>query len=274
VGSVFSPYYAAARRRGGGIAPAEHYCAVNVALYGPHGGWTMTERGSQALRRDRRSLRIGPSGLHWDGDRLVVELDEVTVPWPSRVRGTVTIDAPRRHHHPMTLDRDGLHRWHPIAPVARIDVSLDQPGLRWQGSGYLDSNHGDAPLESAFRRWDWSRAHLRDGSGVVLYDVEPLDGGASGFALRFGADGVEPVAAPAAAALPASRWGVRRGTRSDGGRATVQATLTDAPFYARSLVRTELFGETVTAMHESLSLERFDTRWVQAMLPFRMPRRA
>jgi carotenoid 1,2-hydratase len=26
-------------------------------------------------------------------------------------------------------------------------------------------------------------------------------------------------------------------------------------------------------MHESLSLDRFASRWVQAMLPFRMPRR-
>jgi carotenoid 1,2-hydratase len=29
----------------------------------------------------------------------------------------------------------------------------------------------------------------------------------------------------------------------------------------------------VTAMHESLSLRRFGARWVQALLPWRMPRR-
>jgi carotenoid 1,2-hydratase len=52
----------------------------------------------------------------------------------------------------------------------------------------------------------------------------------------------------------------------------VVRTLTDAPFYARSLVRTRWLGEAVTAMHESLSLQRFDSAWVQAMLPFRMPR--
>jgi carotenoid 1,2-hydratase len=28
----------------------------------------------------------------------------------------------------------------------------------------------------------------------------------------------------------------------------------------------------MTAVHESLSLDRFQARWVQAMLPFRMPR--
>jgi len=33
-----------------------------------------------------------------------------------------------------------------------------------------------------------------------------------------------------------------------------------------------LLGESVTAMHESLSLDRFRARWVQMLLPFRMPR--
>ena len=64
-----------------------------------------------------------------------------------------------------------------------------------------------------------------------------------------------------------------RGTRSDAGASLhVLRTLTDAPFYARSLLNTQLFGERATGMHESLSLTRFDTPWVQAMLPFRMPR--
>jgi carotenoid 1,2-hydratase len=29
----------------------------------------------------------------------------------------------------------------------------------------------------------------------------------------------------------------------------------------------------VTAVHESLSLDRFRSRWVQYLLPYRMPRR-
>ena len=32
-------------------------------------------------------------------------------------------------------------------------------------------------------------------------------------------------------------------------------------------------GQPVRAMHESLNLRRFRQAWVQAMLPFRMPRR-
>ncbi|HTW27289.1 MAG TPA: carotenoid 1,2-hydratase, partial [Acetobacteraceae bacterium] len=42
IGSVFSPYYAWARRRG--AADPHAYCAVNVLLHGPARRWTMTER--------------------------------------------------------------------------------------------------------------------------------------------------------------------------------------------------------------------------------------
>jgi carotenoid 1,2-hydratase len=52
----------------------------------------------------------------------------------------------------------------------------------------------------------------------------------------------------------------------------VRTTLEDTPFYARSVLETEVFGKRATAMHESLSLTRFSKPWVQAMLPFRMPR--
>ena len=50
-------------------------------------------------------------------------------------------------------------------------------------------------------------------------------------------------------------------------------TLEDTPFYARSVVAGDLLGQPVTAMHESLSMDRFTMPVVQAMLPFRMPRR-
>lgn len=62
--------------------------------------------------------------------------------------------------------------------------------------------------------------------------------------------------------------------RSDAGHpARVLRTLEDGPFYARSLVGATWLGEPVQALHESLSLRRFSAPWVQAMLPFRMPRR-
>jgi carotenoid 1,2-hydratase len=81
VGSVFSPYYAWARRR----APADpqNHCALNVALYGRPGRWAMTERGRGALGAEASALAIGPSSLRWDGNGLTIAIDEVTVPLPS-----------------------------------------------------------------------------------------------------------------------------------------------------------------------------------------------
>jgi carotenoid 1,2-hydratase len=93
--------------------------------------------------------------------------------------------------------------------------------------------------------------------------------------LRYDAAGrVEHFAAPPVSELAAGFWGVKRATRADPGQAAhVTQTLEDAPFYTRSVLASHLLGERVTAMHESLSLARFRAPWVQAMLPFKMPRK-
>lgn len=56
------------------------------------------------------------------------------------------------------------------------------------------------------------------------------------------------------------------------GRGLPMATFEDAPFWPRSLLATRLCGRSATAVHESLSLDRFALPVVQAMLPFRKPR--
>lgn len=270
---MFSPYYALARRRGAG--DPEHHCALNVALYGAGGKrWSLTERGRNALQRDAGSLTIGPSALTWDGQALTIRIDEVTVPLPSRIRGTVRLYPTALTRHRDDLDDAGRHRWWPIAPCARIEVELERPARRWSGAGYLDTNGGDEPMERAFTTWDWARASLRDGT-AILYDVRRRDGDRMALALRCDRSGaVEPFPVPPATPLPPTLWRVARGTRADAGHpATVQETLEDAPFYSRSIVRQHLLGEPVTAMHESLSLDRFARPVVQLMLPFRMPRR-
>ena len=275
VGSVFSPYYAGRRRRLGAAAsdPADHV-AVNLSLYGGSRKlWAMTERGAGSLQREPASLRIGPSRLAWDGDALAIDIDEWALPWPQRLRGCLHVQPLVRSSHVQPLDAAGRHRWCPIAPRARIEVDLPQPGLRWQGEAYVDSNFGDVPLEQDFARWDWSRAALPGGRAAVLYDVERRDGSRLALALRFGADGsaheAEP---PPVRPLPRSAWGLARQTRSEGDGRLLR-TVEDGPFYARSLCQARWFGTPVTAMHESLSLQRFDARWVQALLPWRMPRR-
>ena len=151
---------------------------------------------------------------------------------------------------------------------------MDYPNLAWHGQGYLDCNRGNAPLESAFKSWQWSRARLADGSTVVLYDTQHKAGSRMQLAHRYLPTGErEIIAVPAQSALSTTGWGIARRTQSDGNVApTIVKTLENGPFYARSLLSTELLGEKVIAVHESLSLARFANPAVQAMLPFRMPR--
>jgi carotenoid 1,2-hydratase len=271
IGSVFSPYYAAMRRRGGGD-PLNHV-SLNVAIYGEGKRWCMTERGRHAVRRGQTWLDIGPSSLEWDGDSLTIHIDEITAPVPKRIRGTVRVHPSALCGKPFQLDSAGRHYWEPIAPCARVEVDLQRPSLRWSGGGYLDSNRGGEPLEAAFKRWDWSRATLKRGA-AVLYDVTGRDGARPTLGLRFDPAGeVEPFEAPPFMELPSGFWRVQRGTRADRqGGARVIETLIDVPFYVRSVLETNLLGETATAMHESLCLDRFNSRWVQTLLPFRIPR--
>ena len=234
----------------------------------------MTERRAGALRRDERSLTIGPSDLNWDGDALTIRIDEVTAPWPSRIRGTVKLHPHALVQRSFALDGEARHLWRPIAPRARVEVALDRPGLNWSGEGYLDTNAGAEPLEDGFAQWHWSRAHLKSHT-AVLYDGTRRDGSTFGMALKIDRSGAtEVVEAPPAAALPTSGWRMARATRADAGcLVSVRKTWEDSPFYVRSALDTHVFGEPCAAVHESLSLDRFRAPLVRAMLPFRMPRR-
>lgn len=274
IGSVFSPYYAWRRRRGA-ADPADH-CAVNVALYGRRGHrWALTERGRRSLTRDRDHLAIGPSTLTRRDDCVVLRLDEVTAPLPSRIRGEVRVYPGSLTTRSFVLDTAGEHRWWPMSPQARIEVALERPSLSWSGEAYFDTNAGDGALEDAFRSWNWSRAHTAPQRTAVLYDVLRRDGSELALALRAdGRGGLEDIESPEPVGLPRTFWGVDRCTRADRpGAARVRQTLEDSPFYSRSLLDSKLLGTDVNAVvHESLSLERFRQGWVQMLVPFRMPR--
>jgi carotenoid 1,2-hydratase len=279
VGSVFSPYYVRARRRGP-ADPLDH-CALNVALYGAGGGrWAMTERRRAHVARSPERFAVGPSSVAWDGAALTIEIDEWTVPIPSRLRGRVRLWPEGLQSTTYPLDAAGAHRWTPYAPRARLEVEFDRPALRWSGTGYFDSNAGDEPVERGFARWTWSRADLNDGA-AVLYDTERVDGSRSSLALQFDRTGrATPFDPPPPAPLATtSLWRVPRATRGDRGSEgarveppRVVATFEDTPFYSRSLVESQLLGSRVRSVHESLDLRRFASPVVQWMLPFRMPR--
>jgi carotenoid 1,2-hydratase len=154
-----------------------------------------------------------------------------------------------------------------------VQVDFRQPATRWLGDGYFDLNYGDAPLEQDFLGWQWSRASTRKGT-VISYDTAARGSDHTALSLRFDYGGtldrLEPLSS---VKLPPTGWRIARTARCDAQQPiTVKRTLEDAPFYARSQLSTKLFGETAELMHESLSLDRFRTPIVQAMLPFRMPR--
>ncbi len=255
---------------------AEDHCAINVCLYSPGAGrWAMTERTRRDVSRSRDVFRVGPSALHWQGGELTLQLDEVANPLPRRVKGRVRVKPAALSDVVVPLDDQGRHRWGPIAPCARVEVDFDEPALSWRGNGYLDSNEGDEPVSEPFISWDWLRAPLSDGSTVVAYDVRQREGREDILiGQRFWPDGRHAaVDLPPRRALAASGWRVARTVRSEGAAPRVRQTLEDTPFYARSVVETQLCGEPVVAMHETLSATRFASPLVQALLPFRMPRR-
>ena len=198
IGSVFSPYYAWSRRRGAGIP--QNHVAVNAVLYRPGGSgkrWAMTERGAAALTTDAHRLQIGPSALTWDGTTLTIALDEVALPLPRRLRGTIRVHPGALTSRAFTLDAAGRHRWSPLAPVSRVEVALTHPELRWSGPGYFDTNEGDTPLEDDFRHWDWCRAPTAAGA-TILYNAERRDGSSQALALRVARNGaVEAMPPPA-----------------------------------------------------------------------------
>jgi carotenoid 1,2-hydratase len=264
---VFSPYYFWRGRR----EPEDHVC-LNVALYGARSRWAMTERGRAAMARDATSYRIGPSSLRWEDDGLTVDIDETAVPHLTRLRARVRIEPVALNPRAFDLDPAGRHRWRPIAPAARATV--ETPRGSWSGAGYLDMNWGTEPLEAAFHRWDWSRAALGGGRSAILYDATRMDGGGVSLGLRFDAAGrMEELEPPPRVRLPRTLWRVDRRVQADDPSAVREVRrLEDSPFYARAELRTRLFGEDGHAVHETLDADRFATRWVKALLPWRMPR--
>lgn len=275
VGSVFSPHYARARRQGRG--DPENHCALNAVLYGRRKHWALTERGRAQTVRTATRLEIGPSSLRWWGDNLTVDVDEVTVPIPTRLRGRISVHPRGLPGLSFVLDKHGRHRWWPVAPCAHVDVRLEKPDLAWSGPAYLDINAGDEPLENAFSGWNWSRGHLSDDRTAVLYDVEHRDGVRLPIAIDVRANGeaarFDPP--PVAALPPTPLWRMPRETRAGSrDQPKVARTLEDTPFYSRSVLSGRLLGKSVVMMHESVRMQRFQRRWVQTLLPFRAPRRA
>lgn len=270
IGSVFSPWY----RWSGRKCPQNHVC-INVATYGPGGRFTMTDRGKTALRQTASRLEVGPSMMRWDGDQLIIEIDEISSPpLISRVRGQIRVIPSGITQVELALTDDRSHVWRPFAPVARIEVEIERPGWQWTGHGYFDANFGTRALEEDFSYWTWGRYPTPEGA-TCFYDATRLDGSQLAAGFSFDPDGVaRPSPLPPKAKMRRSAWAVARDTRADAGYQPRQVqNMFDAPFYSRSAVLTCLNGVETVGVHEALDLRRFRSPFLKPMLALRVPRR-
>lgn len=292
LGSPFSPAYGRARelashKSAAGVSLAAlDYCALNVAIYDLQSSraraknvWSLRERSISEGDRSAHELQLKTSCVAWNGDALVVDVDERTTPFGRPIRGRVTLRPEVLPGHKHILDFDERHAWWPVAPLAKIEVDLREPDVRFVGSGYHDANAGSVPLEASFDTWSWARART-DGGGVrkrekafVTYDILDTEGRSTSVAWSIDTRGRLVSLEPSSrlGRLPTSTWGLAREARSDAGhQARVLRSLEDGPFYARSLVATTLGGERVTAMHETLAADRLARGWVRFLAGFRM----
>lgn len=244
-----------------------------MATYGPGGRFTMTDRGSAALRQSRDTLQVGPSRMHWSGRQLIVEVDEWgALPMVTPVRGRIVFTPEAVTAGEFNLTPDGAHLWRPFAPVGHIRVELSQ-GQVWEGHGYHDANFGSRALEADFDTWTWGRYPLRDGA-ACFYDAVRRDGSRLALGLRIGTDGsITEIEPPPLTPMARTLWGIARDTRADPGTRPRQVMqMLEAPFYSRSAVETVLWGERSQGVHEVLDLRRFRLPGIKAMLAVRVPR--
>ena len=268
---MFSPYY----KKAGRIDP-ENHSSINVAFYGPKARWTMTEHAKKSVLRDEDNLTIGYSHVRWNGSHVEIDIVEqdkrLFNPFRRQVKGKLRVYPEMANSNAFALDPAAKHIWHCLSPRAKVEVEMTAPSLSWSGSGYLDSNFGSESLEEGFRVWHWSRAHIGD-EAVVCYEGIRRDGSGFSSALKFTGSGkAEDISLPMVAPLPNSKWQLTRRTRSDQGNAKIVATWEDTPFYSRSILKSKINGHQVTAVQESLDMDRFASKIVQFMLPYRMPR--
>ncbi|MFO1121144.1 MAG: FAD-dependent oxidoreductase [Hyphomicrobiales bacterium] len=129
-------------------------CLGAAALGGRPGQPLCAERRALRLRRPslehdraagRRSVTrkpdrfvVGPSRMQWRDGVLVIDIDEVTVPFPAAcVARSVEAPADLRPYRDAGHARS-LHRWRPVSPVAEVERTSRRPALAWSSDSYHD----------------------------------------------------------------------------------------------------------------------------------------
>ena len=177
IGSVFSPWY----RWSGRKNPENHVC-INVATYGPGGRFTMTDRGQSALRQSPSKFQVGPSSMRWNGDHLIIDVNEIgSPPLISRVKGQIIVTPSAVTDVELPLTTDGAHIWRPFAPTSRISVDLNSKGWQWEDTGIL------TPILHPRLEEDFPIGHGdgTDPGSTCFYDATRLNGSKLAAAVQF-----------------------------------------------------------------------------------------
>ena len=264
VGSIFSARYSSAQRRGG--EPREH-AAVNFALYekGARWQWVLSEYQAVTVEDDGAGLRIGASTLRYTADgRLRIEVVDQTPLWGKPARVGLELEARGPGHAPLRLVEGLEHWWHPIAPRAHARVTVPLQELEFEGRAYHDGNHGQVPLGSDLRGWDWVRTHEDERTRIKYRPWHPDASADRAWQVDVSANSVE-VSQPTAPPAPPTRtnWGLQ--VPSTLGVAGKPRLLESSPFYAR-LEREQGASHS---LGEVADFRRFHSPWIRWMARLR-----
>jgi carotenoid 1,2-hydratase len=263
VGSLFSPRYSVAARRGG--LPREH-CAVNFALYhkGVRRRWVLSEYPVMVQEAPHR-LRIGRSTLSYEGGVVRMEVDERTAPWGRPVRARLVLEALTPLGDEVQLVPGLPHWWQPMAPRSRAWLAVDPEGVEAEGLGYHDTNHGGEQLGARLSGWHWSRTH---GERETVVDYV-LPAGVAPVKLTAGPGGIRCERGAGGEALPTglTGWGLRVPRHLRAGNMVVgePRLLESSPFYARVEAR----QAGLDALGEVADFRRFHSPLIRWMAHFR-----
>ncbi|MCP3135865.1 carotenoid 1,2-hydratase [Pyxidicoccus xibeiensis] len=264
LGSLFSPRYSVAARRGG--RPVEH-SAVNFALY--HEGvrrlWVLSEYARAEVESPGR-LRIGRSSLTYgDGGTVRMEVDDWTAPWGRPVRASLTLEPMTPVGEVVQLMPELPHYWQALAPRAQARLDVPTLGIKADGLGYHDTNHGDELLGARLSGWHWARTH-RHGETVVDYH---LPDGVAPLRVVAGEGGVRCERGLTSELRPTNitGWGLRVPSRLHAGNQLVgePRLLESSPFYARLEAR----QGALDSMGEVADFRRFHSPFIRWMAHFR-----
>jgi carotenoid 1,2-hydratase len=263
VGSLFSPRYSVAARRGG--LPLEH-CAVNFALYrqGARLCWVLSEYPRVELEAASR-LRIGGSTLSYEDGAVRMQVEERTAPWGRPVRARLVLEPMTALGDEVQLAPGLPHWWRPMAPRARARLEVATEGVAVEGWGYHDTNHGAEQLGARLSGWHWSRTH---GARETVVDYVLPDGVAP-VKVTAGPEGVLCERGPRGEAAPTvlTGWGLRVPRHLRAGNTVVGAPrlLESSPFYARVEAR----EGGMDTLGEVADFRRFHSPLIRWMAHFR-----